>query len=119
MQEIKMWEKIKANLASLTATVSSIGVLFAAWLFLDERYAHAQTVKLIETQQVQQMQQLRKESQIQYRKLRIDSIDDKIFFLEQKHPRTAQDEALLNRYRKQREDEAREMRTEMRALEAR
>jgi hypothetical protein len=109
-----MWEKIRANLTALTATISSIAVLFGAWFFLDERYAHAEAVKKIETEQVKQIQQLRQDQAVQYRKLRIDSLDDKIFYLEQKPNMTAQDKALLNRYQQQRKDEVREMNRESR-----
>ncbi len=118
-------EIVKDNVLNLTTLITTLGIVFGGWFFIDERYAHAADFKEQQSAQVQAIQQLQttqsaeirllqKDSNIRYRQLRIDSIDDKIFYLQQKPKMTEQDRALLDRYMRQREDEVRGLNAEMR-----
>lgn len=105
-----IFEKTKEHIGAITTLISTVGIIIGGFIFIDERYAHAGELK----EQLSQIQQIRKDNAVQYRRMKIDSIDDKIFFLEIKRDMSPEEAALLGRYKRQREDEQRMLREEMR-----
>ena len=95
---------VKDNLTTILSIGTTLSAIIGGWLFFDERYAHAQVVQKMASEQAQQIQQLNFDSEVRYRQMERNSIDDKIFYLEIKPNRTATDEALLNRHKQQRLD---------------
>lgn len=104
----------KENVANIASVGSMVAMVIGGWLFFDERYAHAQSVQRMATEQAQQIQQLTIQNSKNFKRLELNSIDDKIFYLEMKNPRSQVEEALLNRYKQQRRDLEREIREESR-----
>jgi len=97
-------EKLRAHVVVLATTVTGIGTIIGSAFIVDSRYAHADQVKQNQTEQVQMIQQLQQSSQIQFEQVQLMSIDDKIFYLEQKETLTPSDQAQLNRFYRNRDD---------------
>jgi uncharacterized membrane protein len=97
-------EIFKKNIVSAASLVTSLGVVVAGWATLNNTYVHAEEYKREQMTQVQAIKDLRRDTTIQFEQYQLQSIDDKIFYLEQKTKPTDQDKALLNRYNRQRGD---------------
>jgi hypothetical protein len=74
------------------------------FMFVDDRYAHAADYTQAQTTQTKQIDRLRVDTAIQLEQIQLNSIDDKIFYLEQKTSRTSADVAQMNRFIRQRQD---------------
>lgn len=96
---------VRDNITTVVSTISGVAFIIGTAFVIDERYAHAGEINgvkgLVTKMQIQQ--------QVDNSRLRIDLIDDRIFYLEQKPNKTNQDEATLKRLERQREDAVREL----------
>lgn len=98
------WARIQNHIVAISATVAALGTILGGGLIIDSRYAHAQSVMQELGQQTQLIQNIRLENQLQAERLQLLSVEDRIFYLEQKEVRTPQDQAQLNRFHRARED---------------
>ena len=97
-------EMLKRNIVAAASFLTSVGIIAAAWSALSHRYVLAEDYNREQTQQVQAIKDLRRDSDIKFERYQLQSIDDKIFYLEQQKVLTDQDKALLKRYTRQRSD---------------
>ena len=86
---------------SVNAIVSVVAVVAPAWLFLDDRFAHADDVKDVRQTQKQQYEDLTRQQKEGTRNLRRQMVEDKVFELDLKDRQTTQDRALLDRYKRE------------------
>ena len=100
----RLIETIKANATVLSSVVTFVATVAGGIIFVDNRYAHAQSITQQQTATSHAIENLRTESQIQFENMQINSLDDKIFYLEQKTTKTPGDQAQLNRFQRQRQD---------------
>lgn len=93
--------KIDKLSVSVSVVASLVAAVIPAWLFLDNRFAHAGDVKDVRQLQIDQFKQL-KESHEQTRKdLRRQMVEDKVFELQLKPQPNQVDKALLDRYKRE------------------
>lgn len=104
--------KIDKTSVSVSLVVSVITVALPAWLFIDNRFAHASDVngikqaqladiKDIKQMQLAQFKELKENPEQTSRVLRKQMVSDKVFELELKHINNAVDRALLERYKRE------------------
>jgi len=106
-QPIVQFSKVPSVVASFVAAIISLGSLVGGFLFIDDRYAHADEVnklfKRTETQQIEITQQL--QSQLtQYKK---NQLEDALFALQLKkqfNKADKVDDAMMLRYSQQLKD---------------
>jgi hypothetical protein len=111
-EENKGW--FQTNIANVVSVCSMIAMVLGGWMFFDERCAHAGTVMRMMDEQTTQIRSVHRDNTIRFKRMELNLLDDKIFYLEAKMPRSQVEDALLNRYRQQRSEVERELREEMR-----
>ena len=105
----------KEHIVTISGIIGSLGIIAGAWLAVDSRFANAEEVKgkfaenYIKQQELQANQSktfhvMQREQKIFFQQLQISSLDDKIFYIEQKPKLTPQDKAMLSRLKDQRRD---------------
>lgn len=104
-------DSIKANATAITSIVTFVVSVVGGFIVIDDRYAHAADYVQQQNSQTRTIQQFRVDTAIQLEQLQLNSIDDKIFYLEQKVNRSVADEAQLNRFERQRQDVVEKIRT--------
>jgi hypothetical protein len=97
-------EVFKKNIVTASSFLTSLGIVIAGWVAINNAYVHADEYKRDQQTQVQAIKEMKQTSEIRFEQYQLQSIDDKIFYLEQKPKPTEQDRALLNRYNRQRGD---------------
>lgn len=100
-------ETLRSHVVGISTTVTSIVAILGAVFLIDGRYAHADAVQKVYTEQAQVIEQLRQDGKVQFEQIQLISLEDRIFYLEQKADKNAQDQAQLNRFYRQREDAVR------------
>jgi hypothetical protein len=93
--------KIDTKAVSVSLVVSVVTVVIPAWLFLDNRFAHAGEVEKIKQLQVAQFQELKEAQQQTVKMLRQQMVSDRVFELQLKPNPTQVDQALLDRYKRE------------------
>jgi hypothetical protein len=93
--------KIDKTSVSINLLVSVATVVLSAWLFLDNRFAHAGDVKDLKQIQLQQFKELKDSQEQGQRNLRKQMVSDKVFELQLKPQPNQVDKALLDRYKRE------------------
>jgi hypothetical protein len=106
----RLVEFIKSNVTIVTSVATFVTTVVGGFLFVDERYAHAAEITQQQTTQSRAIDGLRRDTAVQMEQLQLNSLDDKIFYIEQKEKKTPADEAQLNRFNRQRHDTAERIR---------
>lgn len=93
--------KIDKTSVSINLLVSVATVVLSAWLFLDNRFAHAGDVTDLKQIQLQQFKELKDSQEQGQRNLRKQMVSDKVFELQLKAQPNQVDKALLDRYKRE------------------
>lgn len=93
--------KIDTKAVSVSLVVSIVTVVIPAWLFLDNRFAHAGDVTDLKRIQLQQFKELKDSQEQGQRNLRKQMVSDKVFELQLKPQPNQVDKALLDRYKRE------------------
>lgn len=80
---------MKLNLFTASATVAAIGTLLGAALTVDTRYVHAAAAEKSAAQ-----------IQGQITQIRADDLEDKLFAIESKAKKSAEDTAMIEQYKR-------------------
>ncbi len=93
--------KIDTKAVSISVFISVAAVVVPAWLFLDNRFAHAGEVKDLKQIQLEQFKELKLSQEQGQKSLRRQMVGDKVFELELKPQPNQVDKALLDRYKRE------------------
>jgi len=88
-------------ITTIASVVTAIGVIIGAILTVDGRYVHAADYIKAQEQQQQQMQIFQRENRQKLDEFRKQGIEDKLFELRLKSPKTKADDALIKRFEEQ------------------
>lgn len=102
-------DTIKNNLVAAAAIVSAIGAIGGSALYFTSTFVSAEEYKKDISAQVQAIKRLEVEGKKTALKYQLQSVDDKVFYLETNPNPSPNTPALVNRYKTQRQDLVREL----------